>query len=67
MMPYPRRSERLQNEHRFIVGKFGAASICDRCGATLDTFADACTADLDDACPGFLAIDNAKAEFNKAP
>jgi len=64
-MGRPRLSERLQRERVFIDAKFGANSICDRCGATLDTFADACSADLDDACPGFLAIDNAKAEFNK--
>ena len=65
-MPYPRLSERLQKEHKFITAKFGRSSICDRCGATLDTFADVCEADLDDPCPGFLAIDNAKAEFNRS-
>ena len=40
-------------------------TICDRCGATLDTFADQCSAELDDACPGFLVIDAAKMRFNK--
>jgi hypothetical protein len=33
--------------------------ICHRCGATVDTYADACTASLDDACPGFIAIEEA--------
>lgn len=61
-----RRSERMQNEHAFIVAKFGDDPICPRCSATLDTFADVCSADLTDACPGFLAIDNAKAEFNRS-
>ena len=35
--------------------------ICDRCGATLATYADACTAENRDPCPGELAMD--KAEF----
>lgn len=33
--------------------------ICERCGATLDTYSDACTAALDDPCPGFQAIETA--------
>lgn len=33
--------------------------ICDRCGATLWTYAEKCTADLADACPGFQAIERA--------
>jgi len=32
-------------------------TICDRCGATLDTYASLCSADLADPCPGFLAIE----------
>lgn len=43
-----------------VEAKFGGAVICNRCQATLVTFADACTADLGDMCPGFLAIDDAK-------
>ncbi len=40
---------------------FGDREICDRCGATLDTyvFTEACSADLDDHCPGFIAIEAA--------
>jgi hypothetical protein len=60
-----KKSERMQREGEFIREKFGTGSICQRCGATLDTFADACTADLTDPCPGFLAIDRAKAEFGR--
>ena len=35
--------------------------ICERCGATLATYADACLAEIGDPCPGILAMD--KAEF----
>jgi hypothetical protein len=35
--------------------------ICERCGATLATYADACAAEIGDPCPGVLAMD--KAEF----
>jgi hypothetical protein len=35
--------------------------ICDRCGATLATYADACPAEIGDPCPGVLAMD--KVEF----
>lgn len=37
-----------------IIGK---GQICDRCGATLYTYTRACTAMLDDPCPGYLAIE----------
>lgn len=37
--------------------------ICNRCGATLRTFADQCDAELDDPCPGFKAIDDVKQAF----
>ena len=39
----------------------GDQVICDRCGATMATYADACTAALDDPCPGFLTIEDAVA------
>jgi len=35
--------------------------ICERCGATLATYADVCAAEIGDPCPGDLAMD--KAEF----
>lgn len=37
----------------------GDRVICDRCGAKLATYADACIAALDDACPGFVEIESA--------
>lgn len=58
-----KRSERLKNERAFVEAALPGV-ICDRCGATLDTFADACTADLADPCPGFMAVDGAKMAFN---
>jgi ribosomal protein L40E len=40
----------------------GDSVICLRCSATLATYADACTADLGDQCPGFVAIEAAVAQ-----
>lgn len=37
-------------------------AICNRCGATLATYADQCTAALDDPCPGFVALEEALAQ-----
>jgi hypothetical protein len=36
--------------------------ICERCGATVATYGDKCSAALDDRCPGFEAIERARAE-----
>lgn len=46
-----------------IIGK---GQICDRCGATLYTYTDTCTATLDDPCPGFLAIEAGRAKAREA-
>lgn len=43
----------------------GGKIICDRCHATLDTFADTCTADLADECPGFTAINQVKSRASR--
>jgi hypothetical protein len=37
----------------------GDSVICEQCGATMATYADKCSADLDVACPGFVAIEDA--------
>lgn len=63
VMPYPKLSKQMQEEQDFVAKKLGTDPICDRCGATVDTFADDCSAELDDPCPGFLAIDKAKDQF----
>lgn len=38
--------------------------ICDRCHATLATYADACSAPLDEICPGFEAVERLRAFAN---
>lgn len=58
-------SDRLKAEHKFVEAALGASVICERCKATLGTFADACKADLSDTCPGFEAIEEAKGEFQQ--
>lgn len=50
--------EKLQEQSK-IETALGSAVICDRCGATLATYHDACRAGLDDPCPGFQAIERA--------
>lgn len=56
-------SQRLQEERAFVEQTLGDSVICQDCGATLKTFADACSAGLQDLCPGYVAIENAKSEF----
>lgn len=60
-----RLSGQLQAERKFMEHAFGDSVICKRCEVTLETFADACTADLSEACQGFLAIEQAKKEFRE--
>lgn len=57
-------SQRLLNERAFVKRVLGDSVICGHCNATLATFAEACTADLSDACPGFMTIEKAKEDFN---
>lgn len=56
-------SERLRAERRFIEQQCGTDRICDKCWATLETYADACVADLSDMCPGFAKIESARMAF----
>ena len=56
-------SQRLQDERAFVERSLGDSVICRECGATLKTFADMCTAGLQEACPGFLAIELVKDAF----
>lgn len=60
-----RLSEDLKAERRHVEATLKGLVICERCGATIDTFADVCTADLSDLCPGFNAIDAAKSEYQR--
>lgn len=59
-------SKRLQDEKAFVERSLGDSVICRKCGATLSAYADACTADLQELCPGFLAIEQAKTDFGTA-
>lgn len=42
--------------------KLGDECICSRCGATLASYADLCSAALDERCPGFERIEQVVAE-----
>lgn len=56
-------SQQLQDERAFVEGSLGDSEICQECSATLKTFADACTANLQEQCEGFDAIEKAKRDF----
>jgi hypothetical protein len=58
-------SQRRRAEQAFVEQDFGNKTICGRCGATLHEYAEKCIADLDDACDGFMAIEQSKAKFSK--
>ena len=60
-------SEKLKAEREYVQRVLADKVICNRrlCGATLATFADRCGADLNDPCPGYCAIEEAKTEFNR--
>jgi ribosomal protein L40E len=54
----PNRLRELRERVQQIVrAEFGGRVICTRCRATLSTYADKCSADLDERCPGFNAVD----------
>ena len=40
--------------------------ICAKCQATLATYAEKCSADLSEPCPGFLRIELARSDLRKA-
>jgi hypothetical protein len=58
-------SQRLIEERAFLIRELGDEIICERCGACLDDYAGRCTAELSDACPGFMTIEDAKEEFSR--
>ncbi len=65
-MKMPKLSPVLEAELAFVVKELGPLpSICDRCNAKLDNYADKCVADLSECCPGFLAIENVKDRFHR--
>ena len=60
-----RRREQLERVHALVQQRIGPGVICPRCRATLSTFADQCSADLDQRCPGFNAIELERARAMK--
>lgn len=56
------RQEQIAGEVELALG-YGP--ICDRCGATILTFSDQCSANLLDRCPGFEAIEKVRAPIVK--
>jgi ribosomal protein L40E len=58
-----RLSQNLQDERDYVESALNGFVICGKCGATLQTYADKCTADLQEACGGFKEIERAKARF----
>ena len=48
------------DERARVEAALADREICLRCGATLETFAEQCAADLAEPCEGFLRIENAK-------
>ena len=59
----PKLSPRMKAQSDYVQQKLGESVICQRCGATLETFADACQTDLSEMCEGFQTIEAAREEF----
>lgn len=57
-------SKILVAEHDFVEQRLRGLVICDRCQATLTTYANTCSADLSEVCPGFQAIEDARKLYN---
>ncbi len=51
---------RMRRAFQLIAERLGDKVICPRCGATLETWPDVCSATLADPCPGFVAYDEAR-------
>ena len=56
---------RRRRRQASVEALLGNLVICSTCGATLLTFGDVCSAPLDVACEGFVAIDRAKVAVAK--
>jgi ribosomal protein L40E len=57
-------SEKLKAERSYIERELADQVICSRCRATLLTYAEKCSAAVDDCCPGYESIEAAKAKFS---
>lgn len=59
-------SQRLLEERAFVERSLGDSIICRDCGATLSTYAERCSSDLQEMCDGFIAIEQAKIDFARS-
>lgn len=50
---------------RLVEQRLAGVTICTRCGATIQTYADKCEADLDERCPGFNVVDRVQVDAEK--
>lgn len=58
--------EKMRDEVcRRVTAILGDEVICDRCGATIKTMNNACTADLLDPCPGFQRVDEVQVPIER--
>lgn len=54
----PNRIRELREQVQVLVRqRIGSGVICPRCGASYATYSEKCSADLDERCPGFNAVD----------
>jgi hypothetical protein len=57
----------VEETERGKIERFcGDEVICSRCGANLNSYADKCSAPLDDPCFGFLVIEGLRLHFRRA-
>lgn len=62
----PNRLRELRERvHALVRARLGAVTICTRCGATYTSYADKCSADLDERCPGFNVVDRVQMDAEK--
>lgn len=57
-------SPRMKAQREYVQNKLADSIICQRCGATKDTFADRCAAGLSESCDGFETIEAAREEYD---
>lgn len=60
-----RKKSKAQQVGEAVEAALGSETICERCGATVATFSQQCSADLLDQCPGFLRIEEVRAPIAK--
>jgi hypothetical protein len=59
-----KKSQRLIDQDAYVEKSLSGKVICESCGTTLGGYAENCTANLSSLCPGFMAIEDARAAFD---